>query len=272
MLPAIRHCRFLSSSPDAIAHPAEVISSPAMIQALRNVNRRIEKAAYKRRNNHGRLPRIVAVSKTKPISDIIDCYLSGGQRHFGENYAKELFTKSTNPDILRLCPDIRWHFIGPASSSSNVKTVMRCRNLFMVETLQNIKVANQMDEILKRSKREEKLNVMVQINTSNEPQKGGVSVGAEAVSLTNHILRNSSHIQLKGFMTIGSFDHDCNKGPNPDFVTLIETRESICRELNLEPDDFELSMGMSGDFEHAIELGSTNVRIGTTIFGARDVK
>ena len=57
---------------------------------------------------------------------------------------------------------LRWHFIGPASSSSNVKTVMRCRNLFMVETLQNIKVANQMDEILKRSKREEKLNVMVQ--------------------------------------------------------------------------------------------------------------
>ena len=55
----------------------------------------------------GLRPRIVAVSKTKPISAIIDCYLAGGHRHFGENYAKELFAKSTNPDVLRLCPDIR---------------------------------------------------------------------------------------------------------------------------------------------------------------------
>ena len=60
-------------------------------------------------------------------------------------------------------------------------------------------------------------------------------------------------------------------GPNPDFIKLIETRDSICRELNLQQEDFELSMGMSGDFEHAIKLGSANVRIGTTIFGARDV-
>ena len=61
-------------------------------------------------------------------------------------------------------------------------------------------------------------------------------------------------------------------GPNPDFVKLIETRDFICRGLNLRPEDYELSMGMSGDFEHAIELGSDNVRIGTTIFGAREAK
>lgn len=270
---AIENCRLLSSS-HIVAQPPEVTSSsPAMIDALHKVTQRVENAAHNRNAsvNDGRTPRIVAVSKTKPISTIIDCYLAGGQRHFGENYAKELLTKSTNPDILRLCPDIRWHFIGPASSMSNVKTVLKCRNLFMVETLQSIKVANLMNDHLKRSKRKEKLNVMVQINTSNEAQKGGVFPGFESVSLTNHILENGTYINLKGFMTIGSFDHDCSTGPNPDFIKLIETRDSICRELNLQQEDFELSMGMSGDFEHAIKLGSANVRIGTTIFGARDV-
>ena len=61
-------------------------------------------------------------------------------------------------------------------------------------------------------------------------------------------------------------------GPNPDFVKLIETRAFICQELGLHPEDYELSMGMSGDFEHAFHLGSSNVRIGTTIFGTREAK
>ena len=141
------------------------------------------------------------------------------------------------------------------------------------------------------------------VNTSHEAQKGGVMPGADAVSLTRHIVEKGGNMNLKGFMTIGSFDHDLSTGmssyaskvgekilvaelrcisssyfsislvgPNPDFVKLIETRDSICGELNLQPDDFELSMGMSGDFEHAIHLGSTNVRIGTTIFGTREAK
>jgi len=268
---AIGGKRLFSCSSYVAAQTAEVTSSsPAMIDALHRVTQRAENAALKR--NNGSRPRIVAVSKTKPISAIIDCYLAGGHRHFGENYAKELFAKSTNPDVLRLCPDIRWHFIGPAASTSNVKTVMKCRNLFMVETLQSVKVADLMNDSLMRTKRDEKLNVMIQINTSNEAQKGGVHPGIDAISLTNHVLKNSSNLVLKGFMTIGSFDHDYSTGPNPDFEKLIETRDSICHELNLKQEDYELSMGMSGDFEHAIALGSTNVRIGTTIFGARDVK
>lgn len=272
---AVGNSRLFSSAPHIVAEPAAMTaSSPATIDALQKVTRRVENAALKRKSlvEGGCIPRIVAVSKTKPVSAIIDCYLAGGHRHFGENYAKELLTKSTNPDILKLCPDIRWHYIGSATSSSHAKTLLKCHNLFMVETLTSIKVANLMNDSLKRSKGKEKLNVMVQINTSNEAQKGGVSPGAEAVSLAEYILQNGTHINLKGFMTIGSFDHDCSTGLNPDFVKLIETRDSVCHELNLQPDDYELSMGMSGDFEQAIELGSNNVRIGTTIFGARDAK
>jgi len=257
-----------------MASPSVPATSSRTVEALRDVIQRVE-AAHQQRENvtsvRQGFPRVVAVSKTKPTSAIIDCY-AGGQRHFGENYAKELFTKSTDPDILRLCPDIRWHFIGPATNTSNAKLVLKSPNLFMVETVQSIKIVDLMNGILKKSKRREKLNIMVQINTSHEAQKGGVMPGADAVSLTRHIVEKGGNMNLKGFMTIGSFDHDLSTGPNPDFVKLIETRDSICGELNLQPDDFELSMGMSGDFEHAIHLGSTNVRIGTTIFGTREAK
>lgn len=252
-------------------------STPSVLNALKDVIHRAE-AASRKRPEHvaalctGDLPRVVAVSKTKPASAIIDCYLGGDQRHFGENYAKELLKKATDPDVLRLCPDIKWHFIGPASSTSNVKTVMKCPNLFVVETVQNTKIVDFMNQSLSKSNRKEKLNVMLQINTSGEPQKGGVLPGVDALSLTRYVLEAGVHLNLKGFMTIGSFGHDVHTGPNPDFVRLVETRDSICRELNLRPEDFELSMGMSGDFEHAIEMGSSNVRIGSTIFGAREAK
>lgn len=142
----------------------------------------------------------------------------------------------------------------------------------MLESLQSVYVVNQINGILRQSKRREKLNVMVQINTSVNKSEMGVSPGSDAVSLTNHILQNGSHLNLKGFMTIGGSDHDSSTGPNPDYIKLMETRECICRELNLQPKDYELSMGMSGDFEHAIEMGSNNVRIGTPIFGGGNVK
>lgn len=263
--------RLLSSSS---MHHAELRHSPtassSIAEALKNVVNRVEAAHSSRLVRKGP-PRIVAVSKTKPVSDIIDCY-SAGQRHFGENYAKELLTKSTDADVQRFCPEIKWHFIGPASSSSNVKLVMKCPNLYVVETVQSAKIVNLMSGILQKSRRSNKLGVMIQINTSGESQKGGVLPGEDALSLTRHLLENGIGMDLKGFMTIGSFDHDPNSGPNPDFVKLLETRDIICRGLNLRPEDYELSMGMSGDFEHAIELGSDNVRIGTTIFGAREAK
>jgi len=253
---------------------SSVSARSSTAEALKDVIQRVE-AAHLQRDNATSVrqgfPRVVAVSKTKPTSAIIDCY-AGGQRHFGENYAKELFSKSTDPDVLSLCPDIRWHFIGPATTTSNVKLVLKSPNLFMVETVQSIKIVDLMNGILKKSKRRDKLNIMVQINTSHEAQKGGVMPGEDAVSLTRHIVEKGSNMNLKGFMTIGSFDHDLSTGPNPDFVKLIETRDLICSQLNLQPDDYELSMGMSGDFEHAIHLGSTNVRIGTTIFGTREAK
>lgn len=71
-------------------------------------------------------------------------------------------------------------------------------------------------------------------------------------------------------MTIGSFDHDLTTGPNPDFIALRDCKTKVCQNFGFNADRLELSMGMSNDFEHAIQHGSTNVRVGSTIFGARE--
>lgn len=73
-------------------------------------------------------------------------------------------------------------------------------------------------------------------------------------------------------MTIGRFGYDLANGPNPDFLCLRKCRDDLCKELGLNWRDVGLSMGMSDDFEHAISLGSTNVRVGSSIFGARPKK
>ncbi|XP_022250861.1 pyridoxal phosphate homeostasis protein-like isoform X2 [Limulus polyphemus] len=88
--------------------------------------------------------------------------------------------------------------------------------------------------------------------------------------LVGHILGNCPSLDFAGLMTIGSLYHDLSLGPNPDFQHLIKCANETCIHFGLDVNSIELSMGMSGDFEHAIEVGSTNVRIGSTIFGARN--
>lgn len=80
------------------------------------------------------------------------------------------------------------------------------------------------------------------------------------------------YFSLEGLMTIGRFGYDLSHGPNPDFLCLRKCRDDLCEELGLNWRDVGLSMGMSDDFEHAISLGSTNVRVGSSIFGARPKK
>ena len=84
-----------------------------------------------------------------------------------------------------------------------------------------------------------------------------------------HILEKCDGLEFRGIMTIGKIGHDYSSGANPDFVCLVKARESVCRDVGLRTDQVELSMGMSADFEQAILNGSTNIRVGSTIFGAR---
>ncbi|ESN94097.1 hypothetical protein HELRODRAFT_87802, partial [Helobdella robusta] len=212
-------------------------------------------------------PRLVAVSKTRSASDVVKVY-ELGQRHFGENYVQELLEKSQNKEILESCKEIRWHLIGHLQKNK-VNKVVQIPNLYMVETVDSVKLANALNASCANINRPSKLKVMVQVNTSNEDNKSGCGA-SQAIELVSHIVNNCPKLEFAGLMTIGSFDHDLTLGPNPDFILLLKTRKELCEKLNLDEADVELSMGMSADFEHALELGSTSVRVGTSIFGCRN--
>lgn len=227
-----------------------------------SLKRAEEAVAYK-------TPRLVAVSKTKPVIDVIEAY-HAGQRHFGENYIQELAEKSADSKILEKCPEICWHFIGHLQRNK-VNKLLSVQNLYMIETVDSLKLASALNTSWIKLEKTEKLKIMVQVNTSGEENKNGVPP-SEATNLTKQIMNDCPGLEVCGLMTIGAYDYDVTLGPNPDFLKLVECHKEICHILDILPGSLELSMGMSSDYEHAIELGSTNVRIGSTIFGPRATK
>ncbi|XP_065351200.1 pyridoxal phosphate homeostasis protein [Cloeon dipterum] len=240
-----------------------------VVTGLKNALERFE-AACKRRPQElsSILPRLVAVSKTKPNELVIAAY-EAGQRHFGENYVQELNQKGNDPEILLKCPDIRWHFIGRLQRNK-IPKVINTPNLFMVETVDSARLATALHDAWGKFGKEP-LRVMVQVNTSAEEAKGGL-IPEEAPDLVSHLLEKCPNLKFAGLMTIGQYGYDLSRGPNPDFQVLIKCRQNVCQKLGLNMEEVELSMGMSDDFEHAIEVGSTNVRVGSSIFGAREYK
>lgn len=205
-------------------------------------------------------PRLVAVSKTKPLEALQEAY-QAGQRSFGENYVQEIIEKAP-----QMPEDVSWHFIGHLQSNKAKQLLTNVSNLYMLETVDTVKLANVMDKAVANAEWDRKLNIMVQVNTSGEESKFGVNPG-DVLSLCRHVHTECSNLQLAGLMTIGMPDYTSRP---ENFECLQECRAEVARELGIEADTLELSMGMSGDFEQAIEMGSTNIRVGSTIFGARD--
>ncbi|CAI2325362.1 unnamed protein product [Caenorhabditis sp. 36 PRJEB53466] len=191
--------------------------------------------------------------QTKPAELIEACY-ARGQRHFGENYVQELEEKSAS--LAEKCPEIRWHFIGQVQSNKIAK-ICNSPGLWCVETVETEKHAQLFNK--EWSKRGSSLlQVFVQVNTSNEENKGGIAVD-EAPKLAEFIREKCENLKFAGFMTIGSFGHSHTTGPNPDFDRLFQAREQWA-ELAGEPSEsVELSMGMSDDFVQAIQQGSTSM-------------
>ncbi|XP_043938998.1 pyridoxal phosphate homeostasis protein isoform X2 [Protopterus annectens] len=198
---------------------------------------------------------------------VIEAY-QHGQRHFGENYVYELVDKAADPKLLSACPEIKWHFIGHLQKN-NVNKLLAAPNLFMVETIHSIKLADRVNNCWQKKGTSQKLNVMVQVNTSAEVSKHGIPP-EETSATVQHILTKCPHLHFVGLMTIGRYGYDVSEGPNPDFLLLSSVRKDVCEALNMPLEKVELSMGMSTDYEHAIELGSTNVRVGSVIFGERE--
>jgi PLP dependent protein len=224
-----------------------------------------------------RVPRLVAVSKYKPLELLRDAYANAGQRAFGENYVQELLDKApAMPD------DTQWHFIGHLQSNKAARLVAGVPHNLLVETVDTAKLAGQLEKAVAKVRPERPLPVFVQVNTSGEAAKSGVAPGAAALELAALVVRKCPHLRFRGLMTIGV----AGEGAEACFETLARDRAAICEALREEllaggaeggygdadPASFELSMGMSADYEAAIACGSTNIRVGSAIFGARDDK
>lgn len=243
------------SSSDVIRSTESVVA-----ENLAAVRARVERAA----GAVGADVRLVAVSKTKPNEMLMEAY-DAGQRYFGENYVQELCGKAPE-----LPSDVRWHFIGPLQSNKAATLVkaVGLPGLACVETVATSKLARKLDKAVSElppnddDDQRRRLDVYLQVNTSGEESKSGVSPGDELIALAEQVTAECPHLRIRGLMTIGS------PGDASCFDVLVECRRALAERA--EYDDLELSMGMSGDFEEAIRNGATSVRVGSTIFGARD--
>jgi pyridoxal phosphate enzyme (YggS family) len=219
---------------------------------LGRVRERIAQAA----RASGRSPdevALLAVSKTKPASDLLAAY-NAGQRAFGENYLQDALPKIR---ALRQ-PDIEWHFIGRIQSN---KTADISRHFSWVHGLDRLRHAERLSA--QRPMDLPPLQVCLQVNLSGEASKGGAKPD-ELSDLASAVAR-LPRLRLRGLMTMPDPDSDLVT-QRAAFARLRSLLDGL-RTQGLELDT--LSMGMSADMEAAIAEGSTIVRIGTDIFGAR---
>jgi len=218
---------------------------------LLRVMERIEKAAQ----GVGRNPEeinLVAVSKTVESARIKEA-IEAGVSILGENYVQEAQKK-----IEEIGGSVSWHFIGHLQSNKAKYAV----SLFdMIHSLDSISLAEELDRRAEKEGRT--MNAMIEVNLSGEATKFGAEE-ARAFDIARRVL-NLSHLSLVGLMTMPPYFDDPRLS-RPYYIRLRELKEKMIKEgIPLR----ELSMGMSNDFEIAIEEGATFVRVGTAIFGAR---
>jgi pyridoxal phosphate enzyme (YggS family) len=194
---------------------------------------------------------LLAVSKTKPASDIAEAYRAG-QRHFGESYCQEALKKQQELGAY----DITWHFIGPIQSN---KTKWLARDFGWVHSVDSLKIARRLSE--QRPAHLPPLNICLQVNISGESSKSGITL-PELPELIRQVA-DLPHLKLRGVMAIPSPETDFEKQRVP-YQSLYQ---AVKRLNNPELDTF--SFGMTDDLNAAIAEGATIVRIGTAIFGSR---
>jgi len=221
---------------------------------LQNTQDNIAKACQLAARNEDEV-QLMAVSKTKPIEDIIAAY-QAGQRVFGENYAQELNQKS---EALTHLSDIQWHYIGPIQSN---KTKLICQSCNWIDSVDRFKIAQRLNQHAEELNKT--INILIQVNISNSTTKSGVVL--EDVANFAAQLQELSHIQLRGLMAIPEKYEDENQ-LKQEFNAMHACYLSLQQQYNQID---TLSLGMSQDMNTAIACGSNMVRIGTDIFGARN--
>jgi pyridoxal phosphate enzyme (YggS family) len=219
---------------------------------LKAVGERIN-VACKEANRDRTSVNLLAVSKTKPLEDIVTIY-HAGQRHFAENYAQEAVEKRQNAPFN----DAVWHFIGPLQSN---KTRLIAEHFDWVHTIDRAKIARRLND--QRPAELPPLNLLIQVNISKDPAKSGVTP-EQAATLANQI-EELPRVKFRGLMTI----LEAGLPAETQLQQFTDLKNLQSDLIKTHPDCTELSMGMSGDFELAISAGATMIRVGSDIFGSR---
>lgn len=202
---------------------------------------------------------LVAVSKTKPISAIEEAYL-GGQRVFGENKVQELQEKQP-----ALAKDIKWHMIGHLQSNK-VKYIAS-----YIDLIHGVESFKLLKEINKQAlKNQRTIKVLLQFHIATESTKFGFSLEEVKSILNDEQFKTLNNVEISGVMGMATFTEDQNQVKN-EFAQLKTIFNELKSSYFKNTSTFcEISMGMSGDYQIAIEEGSTMVRIGSSIFGKRN--
>lgn len=226
-------------------------------QNLQDVRSRITAAAQR----CARAPEevvLLAVSKTKPVAAIAEA-IAAGQHAFGENYVQEGVDKIQHFAQLPEGAGLEWHFIGPLQSN---KSKLVAENFAWCHTLERLRIAQRLND--QRPAGMPPLNVLIQINISDEQSKSGIVLGelpalAEAVAAL-------PNLRLRGLMAIPAPEADYQR----QLAVFGQMHKAFLALKQRYQQVDTLSMGMTDDMAAAIAAGSTMVRIGTAIFGARD--
>jgi hypothetical protein len=199
---------------------------------------------------------LVAVSKTKPVSDLMEAY-QAGQRCFGENKIQEMTDKWE-----QMPKDIEWHMIGHVQTN---KVKFMAEYVSLIHGVDSLKL---LQEINKQAlKHNRKIDCLLQIYIANEETKFGLDEKELNELITSKEFKELQNIRIIGLMGMATFTENQNQ-IKAEFKHLKTIFDTINNQENLKLET--LSMGMSGDYELAIEFGSTMVRIGSSIFGNRN--
>lgn len=201
---------------------------------------------------------LIAVSKTKPVSDLQEAY-DAGQRIFGENKALEMRDKhQVLPD------DIKWHFIGHLQTNK-IKYIAP-----FVTLIHSIDSSSLLEAVNKEAvKNNRVIDCLLQFHIAQEETKFGLDIEEAKAMIESENFKNLNNVRIVGVMGMATFTDDVNQVRN-EFKTLKNIFD-ILKENYFNDDSFkEISMGMSDDYPVAIEEGATMVRVGSKIFGARN--
>jgi pyridoxal phosphate enzyme (YggS family) len=233
----------------------------SVAENVAEVKKRIAGAAQR----VGRAPEeitLMAVSKTFPSQSIREAY-TAGLRVFGENRVQEFARKA---DAIGDLVDARWHLIGHLQTNKAAKAA---ESFDAVDSLDSVRLADKLN--LSANDAKKTLSILIEINVGGEAAKSGIVIGSDELEKILQSVPRWPNLRLRGLMTVPPYSEDPGRS-RPYFRQLRQIRDGIANRKLADVEMQVLSMGMSHDFEVAIEEGATCVRVGTAIFGKREKK